>query len=55
MALTHLVETSVLTRLQDPTVHNTITQLKNEGKSIGRTSISDLELGYSARTGAVAR
>jgi len=49
MALTHLVETSVITRLQDPTIHNAITRLKNEGKGIGRTSISGLELGYSAR------
>jgi predicted nucleic acid-binding protein len=49
MALTHLLETSVLTRLGDPSVHNAITQLKNEEKDIGRTDISDLEIGFAAR------
>jgi len=49
MALTHLIETSVITRLQDPAIHNAITQLKNDGKGLGRASISDLEIGFSAR------
>lgn len=49
MALSHLLETSVITRLQDPDIQNAITELKSEGAGIGRASISDLELGYSAR------
>jgi predicted nucleic acid-binding protein len=49
MALTHLLETSVLTRLGDPAVLNAITQLKAEEKDIGRSDISDLEIGFAAR------
>jgi len=49
VALTHLVDTSVLTRLQHPTVRAALEPL-TEAALVGRAGISDLEVGYSART-----
>jgi predicted nucleic acid-binding protein len=48
MALTHLVDTSVLTRLGRPEVRAAI-QPRVERRELARTGISDLEVGYSAR------
>lgn len=48
MALTHLVDTSVLTRLRRQEVREIITPLASAGQ-LGRTTMSDLEIGYSAR------
>ena len=49
MALTHLVDTSVLTRLGESTVRAVIEPLAAVGR-VGRPGISDLEVGYSARS-----
>lgn len=49
MALTHLVDTSVLTRLDRPDVRDAI-QPKAERGELARAGISDLEVGYSARS-----
>jgi len=49
MALTHLVDTSVLTRLGEPTVRAALESLAAVGR-VGRSGISDLEVGYSARS-----
>jgi predicted nucleic acid-binding protein len=51
MALTHLLDTSVLTRLTDPTIQQAILKLHAEPDPavLGRTNISDLEIGFSAR------
>jgi predicted nucleic acid-binding protein len=49
MALTHLVDTSVLTRLDRPDVRDAI-QPKAERGELARAGISDLEIGYSARS-----
>jgi predicted nucleic acid-binding protein len=51
MALTHLVDTSVLTRLGRPEVRAAI-QPRVERRELARTGISDLEVGYSARGGS---
>jgi predicted nucleic acid-binding protein len=48
VALTHLVDTSVLKRLSNSAVRAVIEPLADGGR-IGRASISDLEVGYSAR------
>lgn len=48
MALTHLVDTSVLTRLSKAAVRAVVEPLANAGR-LGRTELSDLEVGYSAR------
>lgn len=48
MALTHLVDTSVLKRLTAPEVRAVVEPLADGGR-LGRTTISDLEVGYSAR------
>ena len=48
MALTHLVDTSVLTRLSEVRVRSALEPLAEAGR-IGRAGISDLEIGYSAR------
>lgn len=48
MALTHLLETSVLTRLSSPVVADALRALKLGPDELGRTSISDLEIGFSA-------
>jgi predicted nucleic acid-binding protein len=48
MALTHLVDTSVLTRLRRPEVLAAVEPLAVHGLA-GRAGISDLEVGFSAR------
>jgi predicted nucleic acid-binding protein len=48
MALTYLVDTSVLKRLQHPTVRFAVEPLTLVGQ-VARASICDLEVGYSAR------
>ena len=48
MALTHLVDTSILTRLGNPAVRAVVEPLAAAG-SLARAGISDLEIGYSAR------
>jgi predicted nucleic acid-binding protein len=49
MALTHLVDTSVLTRLARPDVRTAIQPGVERGE-LARAGISDLEVGYSARS-----
>jgi len=49
LALTHLADTSVLTRLGEPTVRAAVEPLAAVGR-VGRSGISDLEVGYAART-----
>lgn len=49
MALTHLADTSVLTRLGRPEVRRAI-QPRAERGELARAGISDLEVGYSARS-----
>lgn len=49
MALTHLVDTSVLTRLRHESVRSIVEPLAASG-SLGRAGITDLEIGYSARS-----
>lgn len=51
MALTHLIDTSVLTRLNRPEVVEVVRPLALAGRA-ARPSICDLEIGYSARTAA---
>jgi predicted nucleic acid-binding protein len=48
VALTHLVDTSVLTRLHRQEIQGVVEPLASAGQ-LGRTTISDLEIGYSAR------
>lgn len=48
MALTHLLDTSVLTRLRKPEIRSTI-EPKAQLAELARAGISDLEIGYSAR------
>lgn len=48
MALTHIVDTSVLKRLHRPAVRIVIEPLVRRG-SLGRPRICDLEVGFSAR------
>jgi predicted nucleic acid-binding protein len=48
VALTHLIDTSVLTRLGALSVRSVVEPLAAAGR-LGRTGISDLEVGYSAR------
>lgn len=48
MALNHVVDTSVLTRLRHPEVRGVIEPLVSAGE-VGRVRISDLEVGVSAR------
>ena len=48
MALTHLVDTSVLTRLRASSVRSVVEPLAAAGR-LARAGISDLEVGYSAR------
>lgn len=50
MALTHLVDTSVLTRISRPLIREAIEQRTERGE-LARAGISDLELGFSARNG----
>jgi predicted nucleic acid-binding protein len=49
VALTHLVDTSVLTRLRAPAVRVAI-EWRAEHGELARAGISDLEIGYSARS-----
>lgn len=49
MALTHLVDTSVLTRLRTASVRVAIESRAERGE-LARAGISDLEIGYSARS-----
>mgnify|MGYP001567095798 CR=1 FL=1 len=51
MALSHLLDTSVLTRLRDRAVREVVEPLATMGRA-ARAGISDLEIGYSARNGA---
>ncbi len=51
MALTHLLDTSVLTRLHQPSVREVVEPLAAFGRA-ARAGISDLEIGYSARAAA---
>lgn len=48
MALTHLADTSVLTRLAHPEVRAVVEPLAEVGRA-ARAGISDLEVGFSAR------
>lgn len=48
MALTHLIDTSVLTRLGEPSVRAVVEPLAAVGRA-ARAGISDLEVGYAAR------
>jgi predicted nucleic acid-binding protein len=48
VALTHLVDTSVLTRLGHSTVRTALEPLAAGGR-VARAGISDLEVGFSAR------
>lgn len=50
MAVTHLIDTSVATRLSKPEVEKRLL-LAVSRKRIGRTRITDLERGFSARNG----
>ncbi len=49
MALTYIVDTSVLTRLHRPTVRAAIDS-RAQHDELARAGISDLELGFSARS-----
>ena len=49
MALTHLVDTSVLTRLRHESVRAVVEPMAAAG-SLARAGITDLEMGYSARS-----
>jgi predicted nucleic acid-binding protein len=48
MALTHLLDSSVLTRLGQPSVREAI-EPRAERSELARAGICDLEIGYSAR------
>jgi hypothetical protein len=48
MALTHLLDTSVLTRLREPEIRAAI-EPKAQLAQLARAGIGDLEIGYSAR------
>jgi len=48
MALTHLVDTSVLTRISERKIRSALEPLAAAGR-VARSGISDLEIGYSAR------
>lgn len=49
MALTHVIDTSVLTRLRHSSVRGVVEPLAAAG-SLARAGITDLEIGYSARS-----
>jgi predicted nucleic acid-binding protein len=51
VALTHLVDTSVLTRLGQPPIRAAIEPKAARGE-LARAGIGDLEIGYSARSAA---
>lgn len=48
MALTHLIDTSVIKRLHHAEVREVVEQLADAGQ-LARAGITDLEVGYSAR------
>lgn len=48
MALTHLVDTSVISRLGEKTVRAEVEPLVQAGR-VGRAGVTDLEVGYGAR------
>jgi predicted nucleic acid-binding protein len=48
MALTHLLDTSVLTRLREPSIRAVVEPRAQSGE-LARAGISDLEIGFSAR------
>lgn len=48
MALTHLLDTSIVSRLGRPEVRDIIDPLTHAGR-IGRAGITDLEVGYGSR------
>jgi predicted nucleic acid-binding protein len=48
VALTHLLDTSVINRLDKPEVRSVVAPLTHAGR-LGRTGISDLEVGYGSR------
>ncbi len=49
MAVTHLIDTSVLKRLGERSVRAAVEPMANDGK-LARAGITDLEVGYSARS-----
>lgn len=49
MALTHLLDSSVLTRLHHDSIRDAIESRAERGE-LGRAGISDLEIGFSARS-----
>lgn len=49
MALTHLLDTSVVKRLANPAVRAVVEPLA-AARALARATITDLEVGYSART-----
>jgi predicted nucleic acid-binding protein len=51
VALSHLVDSSVLTRLGQPLIRAAIESAAGRGE-LARAGISDLEIGYSARSAA---
>lgn len=51
MALSHLADTSVLTRLRHPAVREVVEPLAAAGR-VARAGITDLEIGFSARNAA---
>jgi predicted nucleic acid-binding protein len=51
MALTHLLDTSVLTRLREPAVREAIEPRARRGE-LARAGLGDLEIGFSARNAA---
>jgi predicted nucleic acid-binding protein len=51
MALTHVVDSSVLTRLGRAPIRNVIEPMVERGELV-RAGVSDLEVGYSARSAA---
>jgi predicted nucleic acid-binding protein len=48
VALSYVLDTSVLKRLRTPSVRDRVQLLAAAGE-VGRTTVSDLEVGYSAR------
>ena len=48
MALTHLLDTSVISRLGEPAVRAVVDPLTEAGQ-LGRAGVTDLEVGYGSR------
>lgn len=51
MALTHLADTSVLTRLTKPSIRPVVAEML-AANTVARCAMSDLEIGYAARNAA---